>query len=408
MEQEKEIAVSKSLEMVSENQIDSDRNPDQIILKEVKLMTQNKINVTRSSMPPLEEYIEELKPVWESRWLSNRGAACLKLESQLESYLQVDHVATFSNGHLALETALQACGFPRGSEVITTPYTHVSTTHAIVRSGLIPVFTDIEPVHYTLDPDRIEEAITEKTVAILATHVYGFPCDVERIAEIAAKHHLTVIYDSAHGFGVTYKGTSIANFGDIAMFSTHATKVFHTIEGGLLTRKDTEEERFEVVRRLQNFGHVAEDDVRYVGTNAKMSEFSAVMGICNLRHLEENIALRHAADARYCERLMGVPGIHVPRPDEHTKWNHIYFPVIFDGFRLTRDEVKQHLADHGIYARKYFYPLTNEENIYKEQYGTADIPVARRIAQNVLTLPMFSDLTPEMVDNICDIILKED
>ena len=357
-------------------------------------------------MPPLEEYIEEIRPLWENRWLSNHGEKCKALEEQLQEFLAVDHVATFANGHLALETALQALAFPPGSEVITTPYTHVSTTHAIVRSGLVPVFTDIEPVHYTLDPDRIEEAITDKTKAILATHVYGFHCDVERIARIAEKHGLTVIYDAAHCFGVTCKGTGIANFGDIVMFSTHATKVFHTIEGGLLTWKDADDERFEQVRRIQNFGHVAEDDVHYIGTNAKMTEFSAAMGICNLRHLEENISRRKAADTRYCERLSGIPGIHIPRPDADTKWNYIYFPVIFDGFRLNRDEVKDRLAEHGIYARKYFYPLTNEENVYKAQYGRADIPVARHISRNVLTLPMFSDLPPNMVDEICDVILN--
>lgn len=371
-------------------------------------MNEHRINVTRSSMPPLEEYIEELKPVWESRWLSNHGEVCQKLESQLQNYLHVDHIATFANGHLALEIALQAYGFPPGSEVITTPYTHISTTHAIVRSGLIPVFTDIEPVHYTLNPDRIEEAITEKTVAIVPTHVYGFPCDVERIDQIAAKHGLTVIYDAAHCFGVEYKGIGIGNFGNAVMFSTHATKVFHTIEGGLLTWKNADDVRFESVRRIQNFGHVAEDDVRYAGTNAKMTEFSAAMGICNLRHLDENIAKRRAADTRYCERLMSVPGIHIPRPSAETKWNYIYFPVIFDGYHLTRDEVKQRLADHGIYARKYFYPLTNEENVYKDIYGSADIPMARHISNNVLTLPMFSDLTPAIVDEICDVILKEE
>ena len=371
-------------------------------------MDEIKINVTRSSMPPLEEYVEEITPLWESRWLSNHGVIAQKLEEEIKARLDVVDVCTFVNGHMALEVAIQSLFLPRGAEVITTPYTHISTTHAITRNGLTPVFVDIEPVHYTLDPDRIEEAVTEKTAAIVATHVYGFPCDVKRIEAIAKKYGLVVIYDAAHAFNVKYKEIGIGNFGDYSMFSCHATKVFHTIEGGLITCKPEHASEMRRIRQIANFGNVSEDDISYVGPNAKMNEFAAAMGICNLRHLDEMIALRRAADTRYCERLMDVPGIHVPRPSAETEWNCIYFPVVFDGVHFNRDTVKAKLDAHGIYARKYFYPLTNMANCYASQYGAADLPVAREVSQNVLTLPMFSDLTPEMVDEICDVILKED
>ena len=370
-------------------------------------MTEHRINVTRSSMPPLEEYVEELKPIWESRWLSNYGAVNQKFEEMLKERLGVENVCTFVNGHMALEIALQSFSFPQGAEVITSPYTHISTTHAIVRNGLKPVFVDIEPVHYTIDPDRIEEAITEKTAAIVATHVYGFPCDVERIEKIAKRHGLPVIYDAAHCFDVKYKGVGIGNYGDFAMFSFHATKVFHTIEGGLLTCKADHAKQMRKIRQISNFGNVSEDNIDYVGPNAKMNEFAAAMGICNLRHLDEYIEKRKTADARYCERLSGVSGIHIPRPDADTEWNYIYFPIIFDGIRFNRNRIKDHLARHGIYARKYFYPLTNEDNVYKGVYDTANLSVAHHTAYNVLTLPMFSDLTVETVDEVCEVILNE-
>lgn len=224
-----------------------------------------RINVTRSSMPSFKEYIEELKPVWDSRWLSNRGAASKKFEGMLKDYLGVEHVYCFANGHVALEVAINGLFFPKGSEVITTPYTHVSTTHSIVRNGLVPVFVDVEPETYTIDPDKIEDAITDKTVAIVATHVYGFPCKVERIEEIAKKHDLAVVYDAAHAFGVTYKGIGIGNYGDMAMFSTHATKVFHTIEGGLVTYREKDNDRFRPMRKIVNFGFTSPEDIDYIG-----------------------------------------------------------------------------------------------------------------------------------------------
>jgi dTDP-4-amino-4,6-dideoxygalactose transaminase len=366
----------------------------------------NKINVTRSSMPPFEEFIEELRPVWDSRWLSNRGMASRKFEGMLKEYLGVEHVYCFANGHVALEVAINGLFLRKGGEVITTPYTHCSTTHAIVRNGLKPVFVDVEPRTYTIDPDLVEKAITDNTVAIVATHVYGFPCDVERLEKIAKAHGLTVIYDAAHAFGVTYKGVGIGNYGDLSMFSTHATKVFHTIEGGLVTYKDKDNDRFRPMRRIVNFGFTSQEDIDYVGTNARMNEFEAVMGICNLRHLDGEIAKRKLAGDRYWERLSGHEGIILPKPDQDTKWNYAYFPVLFDGYKLDRDQVKDKLARHDIFARKYFYPITNLAACYRDEYGKADVPISKRAADTVLTLPMYADLTVEDVDRICDIILE--
>ncbi len=365
-----------------------------------------KINVTRSSMPTLEEYMAEIAPLWDSRWLSNRGAASRKFEGMLKEYLGVEHVYCFANGHVALEVAIDGLFLPKGGEVITTPYTHCSTTHAIVRNGLVPVFVDVEPKTYTIDPDLIEKAITDKTVAIVATHVYGFMCDVERIQQIAEKYNLVVVYDAAHAFGVKYKGKGAGTYGDLAMFSTHATKVFHTIEGGLVTYKHKDNDRFRPMRRIVNFGFTSPEDIDYVGTNARMNEFEAAMGICNLRHIDEEIAKRKAAGDRYWERLDGVKGIYCPKPDQDTVWNYAYFPVIFDGFRLNRNQVQEKLAKQNIYARKYFYPITNEAKCYIGEYGGANVPIAKRAADTVLTLPMYADLTVEDADRICDVILK--
>lgn len=369
-------------------------------------MSHERINVTRSSMPSFEEYIEELKPVWESRWLSNRGAASIKFEEMLKKYLGVEEVYCFANGHVALEVAIDGLFLPKGSEVITTPYTHCSTTHAIVRNGLVPVFVDVEEKTYTINPELVEKAITEKTVAIVATHVYGFPCDVEAIEAIAKKYNLAVVYDAAHAFGVEYKGVGIGNFGDLAMFSTHATKVFHTIEGGIVTYKHRDAERFNPMTKIVNFGFTSPEDIDYVGTNARMNEFEAVMGICNLRHIDEEIDRRRVAAERFWERLDGVRGIYLPKPGKDVKWNYAYFPVIFDGYKLDRNQVQAKLAEDNIYARKYFYPITNEAACYIDQYGKAKVPVSKHAAETVLTLPMYADLTIENVDRICDGILE--
>lgn len=364
-------------------------------------MNTPRINVTRSSMPDFEEYIQDLKQVWDSRWLSNRGTASIEFENKLKEYLNAKYLYLFANGHVALEIALNALNLK--GEVITTPYTHCSTIHAIVRNGLTPVFVDVKEDDYTINPELIAGAITEKTAAIVATHVYGFVCDVEKIESIAAKYDLKVIYDAAHAFGVTYKGINVANLGDAAMFSTHATKVFHTIEGGIVAYKDSD--LFHSMRYLVNFGFTSEEDINYIGTNARMNEFEAVMGICNLRHIDKEINRRKEACDRYFERLDGINGIKLFKPNVNLKWNYAYFPVIFDGYKENRDEIKARLGKENIFARKYFYPVVNRAACYVNTYGAVNVPVAIHASECVLTLPMYADLTVKDVDKICDVIL---
>lgn len=369
-------------------------------------MTAMPINVTRSSMPSYEEYCEEIKELWDSRWLTNMGKKHRQLEADLNEYLKTPNITLYTNGHLALEGVIAAFDFPRTSEVITTPFTFASTTHAIARNELVPVFCDVNPTDYTIDVTKIEALITPKTVAIVPVHVYGNMCDVEAIEKIAKNHGLKVIYDAAHAFGVKYKGVSSANFGDASMFSFHATKVFNTIEGGAVTYKD--EALVPVLDDMKNFGLHTPEDGRYIGGNAKMSEFQAAMGICNLRHLDEEIAKRKSAALRYRARLGGVKGIVLCPEQKDVISNYAYFPVVFDGYKYSRDEVFEKLKANGIIARKYFYPLINGFECYKgyETAGEDKTPVAKHIADRVLTLPLFADLTEDTVDTICDIILN--
>lgn len=363
------------------------------------------INVTRSSMPSFEEYCEEIKELWDSHWLTNMGVKHRQLQAQLEEYLSVPHVTLYTNGHLALEGAIAGMDFPDGSEVITTPFTFASTTHAIVRNGLVPVFCDINDSDYTIEVTKIEALITEKTVAIIPVHVYGNLCDVEAIDVIAKKHGLKVIYDAAHAFGVTYKGINSANFGDASMFSFHATKVFNTIEGGAVTFAD--DALVQRLNDLKNFGIRGPEEVAYVGGNAKMSEFQAAMGICNLRYLDKEIAKRKVAVEHYRQRLSGVPGIKLCPEQPGVVSNYAYFPVVFDGYKYTRDEVFALLQEHNVIARKYFYPLANEFACYVNtpNGGGEKTPVAKHCADRVLTLPLYADLSAEDVDRICDVVL---
>jgi len=361
------------------------------------------INVTRSSMPYFDEYCEEIKDIWDSRWLTNMGPKHQKLQADLVEYLNVDRIDLFCNGHMALEMAIQAMGL--SGEVITTPFTFASTTHAIVRNGLMPVFCDVEPDTYTMDVSKIEALITDKTSAILPVHVYGNICNVEEIERIAKKHNLKVIYDAAHAFGVKYKGRGIGSFGDASMFSFHATKVFHSIEGGAICFSD---EAFgERLYKLKNFGIASQESVEFVGGNAKMNEFAAAMGICNLRHIYYEIAKRKTAVEMYRERLTGVEGIILCPVQENVETNYAYFPVVFDKevFGLSRDEVMDNLAKEGIGARKYFYPLTNTFDCY--DFDENQTPLGLEISKKVLTLPLYADLTVEEVDRICDVILKK-
>ena len=364
------------------------------------------INVTRSSMPSFEEYCEEIKELWDSHWLTNMGIKHRQLEAQLREYLGTPYVTLYTNGHLALENVIAAMNLPEGGEVITTPFTFASTTHAIVRNGLVPVFCDINDVDYTMDVTKIEALITEKTCAIVPVHVYGNICDVEGIRSIADKYGLKVIYDAAHAFGVSYRGKGIGSYGDASMFSFHATKVFNTIEGGAVTFADPALDS--VLYDMKNFGIRGPERVVFVGGNAKMNEFQAAMGICNLRHVDEEIRKRGAVVERYRSRLSGIPGIRLCDSQENVQPNYAYFPVVFDGFRKTRDEVFADLGKENIVARKYFYPLTNSFECYRglPTAGENKTPVAKYIADRVLTLPLYADLPLEEVDRICDLILR--
>lgn len=364
----------------------------------------NRINVIRSSMPPFEEYIEEIRGIWDSRWLTNCGPKHQELEKALSKWLGVDQVSLFCNGHVSLEAAFSL--FPAGSEVITTPFTYASTTLAIARCGLLPVFCDIEPQFYTMDPKKIEALITEKTVALAPVHVYGNLCDWRRIQEIASKHNLKVIYDAAHAFGVRDGNVGVGSLGDISMFSLHATKVFHTVEGGCLTYNAPElSQRFTAWRQ---FGMYEKDCTEILGTNAKMTEFSAAMGLCNLRHLEEQIAKRRIVAERYRDRLEGTAGlIFCPKQSGVTS-NYAYMPVqiIDEQFGEGRDELAQRLAKKDVYVRKYFYPLTSQFPYFQTNFAIQETPVAAEVAERILCLPLYADLTPEEVDRVCDLILE--
>lgn len=360
-----------------------------------------KINVTRSSMPTYEEYCEAIKPIFESRWLTNMGPLHNEFSDKVSTYLGVDNVSLFTNGHIALCVAIRALGIT--GEVITTPFTFASTTHAIVDCGLTPVFCDVNPDTYTIDADKIEALITEKTSAIVPVHVYGNVCDVEKIDAIAKKHNLKVIYDAAHVFGVKIGDRGIGSFGDISMFSFHATKVFNTIEGGCLTYSDKSLES--KISSLLNFGITSPESVDMVGTNAKMNEFQAAMGLCNLKYIDEELEKRAIAEKCYRERLQGVLGIRLSPVQDSVTHNHAYFPVVFDSYKYTRDEVAQLLAENDIFARKYFYPITNEFPCYKGIYK-GETPLAKNISEKVLTLPMYAGLAKNDVNRICDIILR--
>lgn len=363
------------------------------------------ILVTRSSMPDLKEYVAEIKDIWDSHWLTNMGVKHMQLQKKLEAFLGIPHVALYTNGHLALENAIAVMNLSEGGEVITTPFTFASTTHAIVRNGLVPVFCDIKEDDYTIDTGKIERLITDNTAAIAPVHVYGNMCDVEEIDCISEKYGLKVIYDAAHAFAVKYKGISSACFGDASMFSFHATKVFNTIEGGCVCFKN--EAWVQLLNDMKNFGIHGPEKVEYIGGNAKMNEFQAAMGICNLRHLNEEIGKRKKVVERYRERLSGVEGIKLSTIQKNVESNYAYFPVVFDGYKYTRNEVFEKLAKFGIGARKYFFPLTNSFECYRN-YPTAGVkktPVAQHIALRVLTLPLYADLDLEEVDRICDVIL---
>lgn len=362
-----------------------------------------RINVVRSSMPPFEEYVEEIRDIWDSRWLTHTGPKHERLVQELRDLMGVAEVSLFSNGHQALESAFGL--FPKGSEVITTPFTFASTTLAISRAGLVPVFCDIEPEFYTMDPDKIEALITDKTVAIAPVHVYGNLCDWRKIAQIAEKHNLKVIYDAAHAFGVYEGDISAGQIGDIVMFSFHATKVFHTIEGGCLMHSDNQLSK--AFAAWRQFGMYDGVQSSILGTNAKLTEFAAAMGLCNLRHLDEQIVLRRTATERYRQRLSGKAGLVLCKAQPGVTSNYAYLPVrvVPKSFGINRDQLVERLAEQNIFARKYFYPLTSAFPVYQGLYKIQDTPIASEIADQILCLPLYAGLTVEDVDRICDAIL---
>lgn len=361
------------------------------------------IFITRSSMPDFDEYIDEIKDIWDSHWLTNMGQKHRQLDRALCSYLNVNQLELLINGHMALEMSLQALNLK--GEVITTPFTFASTTHAITRNNLIPVFCDIDPDDFTIDPKKIEALITEKTCAIMPVHVYGNICHVEEIEAIAKKYDLRVIYDAAHTFGEVYKGIPVGRLGDVSCFSFHATKVFNTIEGGAVCFQDPEIGRN--IYRLKNFGIRNEECVDGVGANAKMNEFCAAMGLCNLRHVDADIQRRKEIHYRYHEHLKNIDGIQLRKKQPDVVDNYAYYPVVFDrevlGF--DRNQVHRELLKHQIHARKYFYPLTSAYDCYQGRFDVHETPIALKISRSVLTLPLYPELQDEDVDRICRVIL---
>ncbi|MBQ5559400.1 MAG: DegT/DnrJ/EryC1/StrS family aminotransferase, partial [Lachnospiraceae bacterium] len=376
----------------------------------------NRILVTRSSMPTLEEYIDEIKELWNTHWLTNMGDKYKNFQEQLLKYLNVPFVEMLSNGHMALELSLQALKLSNVScnslekncfkkmEVITTPFTFASTTHSIVRNGLSPVFCDIKEDDFTIDENLIENLITDATVAIMPVHVYGNICNVTKIQKIADKYSLKVIYDAAHSFGEKLDGISIGSFGDVSCFSFHATKVFNTIEGGAVCYKDVS--FGQELCRLKNFGIKNEEVVDGVGANAKMSEFCAAMGICNLRHIDDEIKKRKTVFDYYESRLLDVAGIRTRKIPNNVQSNYAYYPIVVDEkkFGKTRNEIHSIMQKNNIYTRKYFYPITNSFECYQGKFDVFKTPIALRISKQILCLPMYSDLSVKEIDRIVSII----
>lgn len=364
-------------------------------------MKKNSIYVTKSSLPPYEEYIEMIRPMWDSHILTNMGVYHNRLEKELKDFLQVSHISLIVNGHIALEIALQAMNFPQGSEIITTPFTFISTTHAIIRSGMVPVFCDIKLDDFTIDEGKIESLITDKTVAILPVHVYGNICNFTAIDKIAKRNNLKVIYDAAHSFGESIDGVSVESLGDASVLSFHATKVFNTIEGGAVCFKEAE--LYEKLYYLKNFGICSEEVVEAVGANGKMNEFSAAMGLCNLKHIGEEIRKREENTLFYDERLSKVKDIILRKRDIRIKYNYGYYPVLFPSGE-QRNEVYKRLKENDIHARKYFYPLTADQQCFHGKYQNINLKNARYAAERILVMPLYSELEEKEIDRICRLI----
>lgn len=365
------------------------------------------IPITRPYMPTKEKFMEYAQRIWENRWLTHGGPLACDLQERLKERLKVPGAVVFANGHLALDCAFKALDIHDG-EAITTPFTYISTSQAISMNGVNPVFCDIKEDDCTIDEEKIEALITERTRVIVPVHVYGFPCNYKRIQEIANKHGLKVVYDAAHVFGVSVDGRGIGTLGDASMFSFHATKVFHSVEGGAVTFCDPALEKKLV--SAKNFGMVAAEEADGISFNAKMTELCAAMGLANLDILDEQIRKRKTLVEHYLTRLQEIEGIKTFRWDApNVTYNYAYFPVIFDEkiLGVTRDELADRLMrDYNVQVRKYFYPLISDMRCYSERYNSGDTPIAKRISDQVLTLPLFVELTIDQVDYICDAILE--
>lgn len=360
------------------------------------------ITVTAPLLPPLEEFTEYLKEIWDNKWITNNGQFHKQLEKDLAEYLGVPYVSLFTNGTLPLLTALQALRIT--GEVITTPYSFVATTHCIWWSGCKPVFVDIDPATGNIDPDKIEAAITPKTTAIMPVHVYGKPCDTERIQEIADKYGLKVIYDAAHAFGVKVDGESILNAGDMSTLSFHATKVYNTLEGGAMIMHD------EVTKKridyLKNFGFAGETEVIAPGINSKVDEVRAAYGIINLRQVDAAIEARHQVAIKYREALRDIEGLSYMEDMPGVRHNYSYFPIFIDAekFGMTRDELYFKMKEANVLGRRYFYPLISEFSTYRglPSAGKENLPNAHKMADSVICLPMHHELSEEDIERTLD------
>lgn len=374
-------------------------------------MENSKILVTKTSMPSHEEYTNAIRPLWDSHWITNMGLYHREFERKLRDYLSVPEVSLMVNGHMALEMTIQAFDFPHGAEIITTPFTFISTTHAIVRNGLTPVFCDVKAEDGTIDETLIESLITEKTAAIIPVHVYGNICNVEEIDRIAKKHGLKVIYDAAHAFGEKYNGIGIGNFGDASVFSFHATKIFNTIEGGAVTFSN--HKLYEKLYDLKNFGIHGTELVEAVGANAKMNEFCAIMGICNLKHIDEYIEGRRIRWDYYRKEISSICGIRfLCDEDDKLLRNYAYFPILIEEeYKTSRDEMFEYMEKKNIFSRKYFFPLTCDQDCYKDHNSKAyiknndsDVSIARNLASRVLVIPFWTDMEQSVQDRIINIL----
>ena len=365
---------------------------------------QKPIYVTRPFLPPLEKFCDGLKEVWDNHWLTNNGPIVQRFCRQLSNYFETDNVCLFNSGTLALQIGLEGIGI--AGEVITTPFTFVATTHALFWNKIRPVFVDIEPDYYTLDPEKVEAAITPWTTAIVAVHVFGHPCNVYALDNIARRHNVRLIYDAAHAFGVRIGNKSIAHFGDMSMFSFHATKSYHSIEGGMLTFQDSGLKK--TFDYLKNFGFESEVEVVMPGTNAKMNEMQALMGSMMLEHVEKITEKSQQIASLYREKLSGVPGIRLtPELPKDVQYNYVYMPIEVDeqGFGMSRDALYEELKKYNIYSRRYFYPLICDYACYKSIVVKDPLTVARLVASRILTLPIYYDLALADVQQICDIII---